>query len=260
MLLGRECAVVTINEAGGYAFAPSELGFASAAVRALPGMAIEWAVLSAPAPLADGFAAARRHVQRLGRPLAALCGFDLRLPAALPRAEFGAFNKEYIAGLDAWGLLSAEGCPLARTNVAPTVAAPVSPSVLAFSYTVPGDEESTTFVVSGVGELPDDTSIPDGVVRHGETSRDALLDKARCVVDVVGQRLAAIGVDWDSSQAVHLSTAHDVIYAVQRELLAERGYAPAHGLIWHDAAPPVDDLELEIDVRAYQRQLRTPLA
>jgi Amidohydrolase len=95
--------------------------------------------------------------------------------------------------------------------------------------------------------------------RHRETSRDALMDKAGCVVDVVGQRLAAIEVDWDSSQAVHLYTAHDVIFAVQRELLAQRGYVPVHGLVWHDAAPPVDDLELEIDVRAYHRQVRLPL-
>ncbi|MGW4094911.1 2-amino-5-chloromuconate deaminase CnbZ [Nocardia sp. NPDC004750] len=250
--------VVSENNKGGYSFVPSNLGFASAVVRALPGMAIEWAVLPKAVSISDGFDAARRHLELLGRPLEALCGIDLKLPYALARANFSAFNREYIARLDAWGLRTAEGCPLARTNVSPSINPPVEPSVLSFSYTVPTDEGTGTFVVSGVGELPDDTVIPDGVVRHRETSHAALLEKAACVVEVVDHRLRAIGVDWDSSMTVQLYSAHDVTSSVQG-LLAQKGLAPTHGLIWHDAAPPVDDLELEIDVRAYRRQLRLPL-
>ncbi|GAA5176411.1 hypothetical protein GCM10023321_84730 [Pseudonocardia eucalypti] len=244
------------HDAGGYAFAPSDLGFACAALRALPGHRLEWAVLPAPVPLADGFELARRHVEGLGRPPAALCGFDVRLPRSLPRAEFGAFNRGYIARLREWGLLTEHGCPLSRTNVAPTVRPPAEPSVLAFSYTVQRAGGDPNFVVSGVGELPDDTVIPDGVVRHRETGPEALMEKARCVVEVTRKRLDAIGVAWDGSAAMHLYSAHDLAFAVQRELFVAEGIAPVHGVIWHDAAPPVDDLELEIDARAYDRQLR----
>jgi hypothetical protein len=30
---------------------------------------------------------------------------------------------------------------------------------------------------------------------------------------------------------------------------------PIHGITWHDAAPPVDLLELEVDVRQYEREI-----
>jgi hypothetical protein len=40
-----------------------------------------------------------------------------------------------------------------------------------------------------------------------------------------------------------------------REVLSERGIVPVHGITWHDAAPPIDLLELEIDVRRYGQEI-----
>jgi hypothetical protein len=241
---------------GGYAFTPSDLRFASGGVVALPGMAIDRARFPSAVPLQEGFELVQRHLEQVGRPLTALCGFELRIPEALPWGQFGEFNELYFARLTTWNLLRDDGTsPLARTNVAPLVDAPAEAGVLAFSYTTEADDLEATFVVSGVAELMEPYRIPADLVRPCETTTEALLDKARSVVKVVSAQLEALGVPWDNSASVHLYSGHDIAHAVKRQLLAAQGINPAYGLIWHDTAPPVAGLELEIDVRRYRREL-----
>jgi hypothetical protein len=244
------------HNAGGYSFTPSDLLFASGGVVALPGMAIEHAAFPVAVPLEEGFELVQRHLESIERPLTALCGFELHSPEALPWGQFDEFNERYFKRLAAWELLSGDGTsPLARTNVAPLVDAPIEPSLLAFSYTNVAPDAGVTFIVSGVAELMEPYRMPDDVVRAGETSAEALLDKARSVVGEVGGRLKALGVVWDDSVAVHLYSGHDLAHAVKRGPLTAAGVNPAHGVVWHDAAPPVVGLELEIDVRRYHREL-----
>jgi hypothetical protein len=246
---------VTIeNAAGGYEFIPGA-PFASNGVIASSGMTIERGVFAEPILLAEGFEAARRYLDRAGRPLEALCGFDLRLPTTRTLADFLAFNGEYLAQLDAWELLQDGSSPLARTNVAPVSGAPSQPAVLAFSYTVDSRLTGETFVVSGAAEVPDNAAGPQDVVRLGETTADALLEKLRFVVGAVADRVGALGTQWDNAVAVHFYTAHDLAFSLVREVLSERGIFPVHGITWHDAAPPIDLLELEVDVRRYGREI-----
>jgi hypothetical protein len=243
------------NAAGGYKFIPGA-PFASNGVIASSGMTIERGVFAEPILLPEGFEEVRRYLDRAGRPLEALCGFDLRLPTARALEDFVAFNGEYLAQLDAWGLLRDGSSPLARTNVAPVSGAPSRPAVLAFSYTVDGGSTGETFVVSGAAEVPDNATGPQDVVRLGETTADALLEKLRFVVGMVADRVGALGAQWDNAVAVHLYTAHDLTFSLVREVLAERGIVPVHGITWHATAPPVDLLELEVDVRRYGREIR----
>ncbi|TMR05694.1 hypothetical protein ETD83_05495 [Actinomadura soli] len=243
--------MVLRNEAGQYAYLPG-LRFASSGVKALPGMAIEQAVLSEPLPLTEGFEIIRRHLDDVCRPLAALCGVELRLPKTLSLDRFVAFNDTYLAKLDDWELVRDGLSPLTRTNVSPSAGAPREPMVGAFSYTVSAMSPFVSYVISGIAELPISAQFPSGVVRLGETGPDALLEKARCVVDVVDTHIRSLDVDW-AGAAIHLYSAHDVAYAVQREVLAAQGITPSQGLMWHDTAPPVEGLELEIDVRRYNR-------
>jgi hypothetical protein len=238
---------------GGYEFIPGQ-SFASNGVVASPGVTIHRAVFAEPLPLPEGYDAVRKYLDGVGRPLSALCGFDLLLPAARSLEDFLAFNGGYLAQLDAWNLLRDGSSPLARTNVAPVSGAPLRPAVRAFSYTIDGDSAVTTFVVSGVAEVPDNPTGPQDVVRLGETSADALLEKLGFVVGAVVDRVAALGAQWDNAVAVHLYSAHDVAFPLVREVLARRGIVPVHGIAWHDAAPPLDLLELEVDVRRYGRE------
>src|SRR5829696_2575590 len=106
------------NHEGGYAYDPG-LRFACNGVAALPGMTIERGVLTQPQPFEQGFATVQRHLDEVGRPLDALCGVELRLPATLPLEDFVTFNDRYLAQLEGWGLLRDGTSPLTRTNVSP---------------------------------------------------------------------------------------------------------------------------------------------
>jgi hypothetical protein len=245
---------VTENPRGGYAFIPGP-PFASNGVVASPGMTIERALFAEPILLPDAFEAVRAYLGTVGRPLEALCGFDLQLPAARTVEAFLSFNADYLAQLDAWELLMDGSSPLSRTNVAPTSGAPSRPAVRAFSYTVESPSEFQTFVVSGVPEVPDNPTGPQDVVRLGETSADALLEKLQFVVDGVAARVEALGAQWQNSAAVHLYTTHDLAPPLIREVLSARGIVPIDGIAWHDAAPPIELLELEVDVRRYGQEI-----
>jgi hypothetical protein len=247
------------HDSGGYAFIPSDLRFASGGVVALPGMAIDHATFPDVVPLQQGFELVARHLDRVGRPLTALCGFELRVPEALPWGRFGDFNQIYFERLDRWNLLRDDGTsPLARTNVAPLVGPPAEAGVLAFSYTTEADDAEATYVVSGVAELMKPFRMPADLIRAGQTTPDALIEKARGVVSVVDAQLKALGVAWESATSVHLYTGHDIAHAVKGLLFAMVGVTPAHGLVWHDVAPPALDLALEIDVRRFHRELALP--
>jgi len=252
----RTATMRTDNPSGGYAFLPSDLRFASGAVAALAGLAIDHAAFPTPVPLDDGFKAIERHLDQVGRPRAALCGVEVRSPESLPWGQFDAFNERYFAHLAAWDLLRDDGTsPLARTNVAPFVGPPDQAGVVGFSYTIEAEDAEPTFVVSGVAELREPYRMPDDVVRPGETTPDALLDKARGVIEMVVGRLADLGVAWTDAATVHVYSGRDIAHPVKRELLAIHGVNPTHGIVWHDTSPPVLGLELEIDVRHYRREL-----
>lgn len=241
------------NASGGYRFVPGPI-FASQAVSAAEDMAIEHASFPRALPLSSGFDAVRETIEQLGRPLQALCGFDLRLPAARRLEDFLAFNAEYLAQLRSWDLLDGDASPLARTNVAPLGGAIDTPAVVGFSYTVPRATAASTFVVSGAPEVPDDASGPDDVVRLGDTDAGALSEKLDFVVGSLKARLDALGLDWTDDVAIHLYTVHDDACRLLRKILEREQIAPVFGITWYEAAPPVDLLELEIDLRRYEQE------
>jgi hypothetical protein len=240
------------NRPGGYRFLPG-LAFASQAVVAADDMAIERGCFPSALPLAEGFNAVRAAIEEVGRPLQALCGFDLRLPAARRLDDFLSFNDEYLAQLRSWDLLEGESSPLARTNVAPLDGGIETPAVIGFSYTVPRATTASTFVISGAPEVPDDATGPDDVIRLGETDPGALTEKLSFVVESLKTRLSAMQLRWTDDAAIHLYTAHDACSLLD-EILARERISPAFGITWHKAAPPVDLLELEIDLRRYQQE------
>ena len=236
----------------GYRYLPG-LIFASQAVVAVDGMAIERACFPRALPLGEGFDAVSAAMEDLGRPLQALCGFDLRLPSARRLEDFLAFNTEYLERLKSWDLLDGESSPLARTNVAPLAEGIDAPAVAGFSYTVPRSTDVSAFVVSGAPEVPDDATGPDDVIRLGESDPSALSEKLAFVVGSLKARLDALQVSWAGDTAVHLYTVHDACSLLD-EILTQEQIFPAFGITWHKAAPPVDLLELEIDLRRYQRE------
>ena len=84
-------------------------------------------------------------------------------------------------------------------------------------------------------------------VRFGETSPDAMREKARYVLGEMERRLAALGFTWADTTATQVYTVHD-IHPFMADEIVRRG-AARDGLTWHFARPPVRDLEYEMDCR-----------
>ena len=234
--------------AGGYRYIPAVFQY-SGGVAAEPGFAIERIRFHRPVPLRAGFAEVARIIQGLGRPLTAFCACELRSPAPFTEDGFRAFNEIYVETLRDWGLFEGRTNPVARSNVCPEIDPPAEPSFHAFSFTVTAADETPSFVVAGSGEsMEGGQTYRERTVRFGETSPDAMREKARYVLGEMERRLNALGFGWTDTTAAQVYTVHD-IHPFLADEIVRRG-AASHGLTWHFARPPVRDLEYEMDCRA----------
>lgn len=240
---------------GTYSYIPG-LTFASAGVVAAPGFAIARTRLATPLALDAAFERLVQALQTENLTPQHLCGVELRLPESLPIEGFREFNLDYLQHIDELGLRDDGRMPLTRTNVNPAQKAPAEAQVVAFSHTAPTTANVTSFVVSGTAELPVASAYPQGVVRPGEISRDAMREKAECVVDTVASTISELGAMWGPTADVHVYTVYPELVDLKRIVLADRGIVPMDGIVWHDTAPPVSDLAIEIDVRQYVRDTR----
>lgn len=239
---------------GGYRFLPGITAFSSGVVAA-SGWEIVHATLVAPVPWREGFARIERHLRQHGRPRTALCGIELRSPAPFTFEGFAAFNEGYRALLGDWEILVGDDNPIPRTNVAPLLAAPTEPALYGFAYTVPGATPTPTFVVAGAGEMRDRAQGAAGIVRRGDTSPDAMREKARFVMGVMQDRLRALGADWGRVTTIDVYTAPPMDGGLVEEVLRPAGAAAIHGMRWFPSRPPIQGLEFEVDMRGVAREL-----
>ena len=234
---------------GGYRYIPGPFQY-SAGVVAESGHAIERVSFRAPLPLPQGFARVAAMLSARGRPLTAFCACELRSPAPMSDAGFRAFNETYVAQLAQWGIYddAAKRNPVARSNVCPKVHAPGEPSLHAFSFTVAAEGNMPTFVVAGSGEAREGgVDYRRRTIRYGETSADAMREKASYVLAEMERRLRCLGVAWADTSATQVYTVHE-LHPIYAEAIADSGAAHA-GLTWHLARPPVEGLEFEMDCR-----------
>jgi len=237
--------------AGGYRFMPHAFQY-SGGVVAEPGFQIERARFRLPLPLAAGFDAVEAYLAKIGRQPTAFCACELRSPQQFSEQGFIDFNRHYVQRLERWGIFKDDINPVARSNVIPPIDPPAEPSFYAFSYTVPG--EAGGFVAAGSGEAREGgASYRERIVRYGDISAEGMREKARLVLEVMEQRMGALGVGWADVTGIQLYTIHD-IHAHFAEEYVRRGAAAA-GLTWHYARPPVEGLEYEVDVRGVSKEL-----
>jgi hypothetical protein len=245
------------NPRGGYRFLTGIAPYSSGVVAA-PGYRIVRATLHAPLPYRQGFEAIERHLVALGRPRSALCAVELRAPRPWSFAGFAGFNAEYQGLLAEWGVLLDGHNPIARTNVAPAVAATSQPALYAFSYTLPSAEPDlpATFVVAGAGELPEGVLSADAIVRAGETSAEAIAAKAVFVFGLMRGRAAGLGVSLVDVTTIDLYTLHSPAPFLENAILDPLGPAAIHGAHWYPSQPPIEGLEFEMDLRGVYSELR----
>jgi len=233
---------------GGYRFIPAVFQY-SGGVAAEPGFEIVRVRFQEPVALADGFARIEQVIRAAGRPLTSFCACELRSGAPFTEDGFRAFNEIYAGTLEKWGLFDGRTNPVARSNVCPQIDPPSVPSFHAFCYTVATTGPLPTFVVAGSGEAVEGKgNYRDHTIRAGETSPDAMREKAIYVLGEMERRLSALGFAWRDTTASQVYTVHD-LYPFLPDEIVRRGAARA-GLTWHYARPPVRGLEYEMDCRA----------
>ena len=93
------------------------------------------------------------------------------------------------------------------------------------------------------------------IVRKGETSPDAMKEKARFVMNIMGERLRGLGGDWSRVTVLDVYTAHPIHSFLMDELLNPAGPAAIHGVRWFPSRPPVEGLEFELDMRGVGKEL-----
>ena len=236
---------------GHYRFLPGIAPYSSGVV-AMPDHQVVHVTLQAPVPWRDGFALIDRHLAAERRPRAALCAIALRSPKPFTFEGFAEFNAGYRSLLEAWGLLIDGANPIARTNVAPLIGAPAEPSLYGFAYTRPGATPRPTFVVAGSGEVVELAA--ERIIRRGETSPDAIREKAAFVMSVMQSRMRGLGADWSDVTTIDVYTPHPIEPFVS-DLLGVAGPAAIHGVRWYPSHPPIIGLEYEMDMRGVAHDL-----
>ena len=245
------------NLAGGYRFLPG-LPFASAAALACDGFDIVRATFRRPRPYPEGLDEIEQYLQRLNRPLQALCGLELRSAHTYSREAFIAFNQSYVERMREQAVLVGSRVPFTRTNVVIT-GTRAAQTVHAFCYTVPTSSGMSTrvptFVLAAVPEIRFASSERgDEVIALGDTSTEGRRRKIAFVLEVLTERLRALHVGWSNVTGAQVYSLYDgrsaVLEAVSSKLQVASGCIQ---LIF--ARPPVDYVNIEIDVRSTQAEV-----
>lgn len=244
------------NPQGNYRFLTGIAPYSSGVV-AVPGYEIVHAIFQNPLPYRQGFELVERHLIEQNRSRQALCAIELRSPQPFTFAGFAEFNQGYQEILAGWGLLVEDHNPIARTNIAPALAPPAEPSLYAFSYTAPApDSDKSTFVVAGAGDLAEGNLSPEAIIRAGETSTEAMQEKATRVMDMMQARLTGLQVSWADVTTVDIYTVHPLQPFLATAILERIGPAARHGVHWFYGRPPILGLEFEMDMRGIRREIR----
>jgi hypothetical protein len=191
-------------------------------------------------------AKAASFIKGQGRPPAALAACELRSPAPMSLADFAAFNRHYVELLKANGFPAEAPFPMARSNVAPTLAPPATNTLFAFTYATTTSEAQPRpdFLISGKAEIMDE---PRTVIAEGDPSPAGTEKKASYVFQELRIRVEELGCQWADITGVQIYTPRSLDPVVP--LLKRIGLAHV-GVTLHPAYPPVAPYEFEVDVRS----------
>jgi len=243
----------------GYDYLPG-VGQYSTAVVAGPGHTLTRVRLTRSVSHELAFELITAHLAGLGLPSGALCAIELRSPEPFSEQGFAEYNERYRHALRQLGIDLDQGNPVARSNLCPAHHPPADVAVHAFSYAAPVREVDPgglaplgrTFVVSGSAEVPEgEARYTDHIVARGDLGPDGLARKARWVVEEMTRRLRLIGADWSLVTGAQVYTVRDMGSILASEVQSTIGRA----VTWHACAPPIMELEFEMDCRRIGNEL-----
>lgn len=245
---------VTLNPKGGYSFLPGIEPYSSGVI-AEPGFEIVHVTLTAPVPWHEGLQWARRYLEWIDLTQHALCGVELRCPKPHTMDGFIDFNRDYRALLNEWDIPVDGENPVARTNVAPVESPPGETMLFGFSYARPSNTDASTFVIAGGGELPTRKLDEQRIVRLGEVTPEAMLEKTQCVVDIMRTRLEGLGATEEQLTMIDVYTAHKLRASLAEVLIPGLPTAAGIGIRWFYTRPPIVNIEFEMDMRGVRQEL-----
>lgn len=240
------------NPKGGFRFRKGSNQFSSGGTLAMNGYEVVHVTFGTAPPVGKAFEVIDGYLKQQGRPPQALCGVELRSPHPFTFAEFGNLNHDYMEMIAKRDLMVGGSNPVARVNVAPELDPPRELAMYGFSYTAAQQPSRPTFLLAA-SDL--DGPYPQGIVARGDVSPKGLRQKLVQVLGSLDNNLRELGVDWSGATAVALYTVHDV-FPLMRELLLPRiGAGKNFGIRWYFCRPPIEEIELEIQVRGCAREL-----
>lgn len=200
--------------------------------------------------LEQAYAFIEAYLKRVGRPVQAFCGIEMRVPAPLTFDDWSTFNVPYLERLRQWGLMHGDLSGVCRSNIALELHPPATTSVCAFSYTAPAAAPGTTFCLSGTADIG-----PDGVIAAGDISPAAMFQRTRYTIDVIGSSLAKLGLSWQDTTQIAIFHVHDIPDLWGPSLLGVVGEAVRRGVLVHRARPPIAGGEVELEARGVRQEL-----
>jgi hypothetical protein len=236
------------NERGNYRFTRGSEFYASGVV-ADRGFEIIRATFEKSLPLDLGFETVKRYLDTQHRPLNAICGFELRAAAPYSsRPLFMEFNSRYVDWLRSHDLLVDGLVPTTRSNLAVADGSITQQHLYAFLYTAPSSDTGAAFATSATADL---RRYPDGRVENialGDISPSGLKAKMTFIMDSLSEKLRDLGTSWHSATEIRVYAVHPVGELITEVIVPMAGSGARNGVTWHYTRPPVQGLEIEIDV------------
>lgn len=252
VLKSAEAPALLDNPKGGFRFRKGGNKFSSGGTVAMSGYEVVHVTFAAAPPIRRGFEMMDRYLNQQHRHPQALCGVELRSPRQFTFAEFGEINQTYMELISKRDLMVGGTNPVARVNVAPEIDPPSELAMYGFSYTAPQKASRPTFVAAS-SELSGE--YPQGIVARGDVSPNGLRQKLLKELGSLDHTLPELGVDWSAVTDLVVYTVQDV-HPLMRELLLPRiGAAKNFGIRWYFCRPPLQEMEIEIQVRGCAREL-----
>jgi len=238
------------NKAGAYSILPGGPVFC-AGVLPHTGFEVVRVLLRPWIPLDRAYGFIEKFLKKVGRPVQAFCGIELRVPAPLTFDQWATFNVPYLKQLREWGLIFGDQSAVCRSNIALALGAPPATAVCAFSYTVPTSERAKTFFLSGQADID-----PAGkIIAAGDTGPAAMHKRARFTIDTVGATLGKLKVGWDDTTQIALFHVADIPDLWSPTLLGMLGEAVRRGALIYHARPPLVGAEVELEARAVRLEM-----
>jgi len=237
---------------GGFRFRKGGNKYSSGGTVAKAGFEIVHVTFATPPPLAKAFEMIDGFLKVQHRPPQALCGLELRSPKPFTYAAFGELSVRYVDLIEKRGMLIEGSNPIARVNIAPEMDPPGEVSLYGFSYTAPQKAGRPTFLAAS-GELSGE--YPQGIMARGDTSPNGLRQKLTRELENLDRALREMGVTWNDVTNLAVFTVHD-FHPILREFLLPRvGGAKNFGIRWYFARPPIEQLEIELQIRGCAREI-----